>query len=94
MVKGAKLQVAHARLKRRQLAVDRLPHDVKVNFEIAVRQGIAHVVGNGQGNLGVFGSKHRIGALYVAACLTDDFKVANHSILDDLAGKVVRFFHV
>ena len=44
--------------------------------------------------LGVCGGERRMGALYVAARLADDFKVADHSILNDLAGKVIRFFHV
>ena len=80
--------------KWRQLEVDGVPKDVERHFEIAVRKGIAQVVGEGQGKLGMCSGERRVGAPYVAARLTDDFKIANHSIMDDLAGKVVRFLHV
>ena len=75
----------------RQIGLDGLPHDGKVNLEVAVRQRVAHVGRNCQWKLWMRCDKVWVHTFYVAAGFTNHFEVADHGVLNQLAGQKARF---
>lgn len=67
-----------------QVLLDSLPDDFHVHFEVAVGHGIAHLVGEGQRQVGVCQGEIRIVGFDAMAGFADDFQVAQYCVLDQL----------
>jgi len=68
-------------LQRWEVAVNRLPHNLKINAKVPVRQGISHVMGGADRQLRMKGGKVGEFLVVIVASLSNDFKVSDHRVL-------------
>ncbi len=61
--------------------MDGFPDDFKINLEVAMRQCIAHFVGESKRQVGMFVGELFVIALNVARGFADDLKIADDCIL-------------
>ena len=71
----------HLFVQSRQISMDGLPDNLQVDLEVTVRDSIAHLIGDRQGQFGVPHRERGVVLLNVVAGLADDLEVADHGIL-------------
>ena len=74
----------------RQVVSNRVPDDVQVDFEMAVRQGIAHFIRGCKRSLRVFPFEFRGVSRNIAASLSDDLEISNDGVLNQRVGLEIR----
>jgi len=93
----AYVQVVEARrASRRRKAYgvpDRSPHDGEVNLEVAVRDGVAHLVSRRQGQLRMLSRELGEAGHDSVARLADDLEIPDHGILHQAVGGKVGAHH-
>jgi len=65
----------------RQICVDRLPYDLAVDLEVTMRDSVAHLVCEGQGQLGMLRGEVLVILQDVVAGFAENFQVADNGVL-------------
>jgi hypothetical protein len=73
--------VLYLAVQDRQVCVDRLSYDFVVDLEVTMRDGVAHLVGERQGQFGMPRCKLRMMLLDVVTGFAENFQVADDGVL-------------